>query len=51
MNVPLLTLLRWHYVNGNIIYIVYMGISAYVPKGTKGHLLKNSLDGSVLSIE
>ena len=30
------------------VYIVYMMISAFVPKGTQDRLLKASLDGSVL---
>ena len=32
------------------VYIVYIGISAYIPNGTKGHQ-EIGLDGSVLSIE
>jgi len=35
----------------DVVYIVYMLISAYVPGGTQDRLLKASLDGSVVVSE
>jgi hypothetical protein len=37
-------------LSGLIVYIVYIGVSAYVPKGTQGCQLLTSLGGSVLVV-